>query len=52
MTATARLLAGLAPEVLAVPDDGTGAWRLVLLVGPELPDGSRPGGPPRSWPSG
>ena len=37
MSATAWLLADLCPEVLAVPDDGTGGWRLVLLVGPELP---------------
>jgi len=35
VSATARLLAGLVPEVLAVPDEGSGGWRLVLLVGPE-----------------
>lgn len=38
MNAVAELLAELAPEVLAVPDEGSGAWRLVLLVGPEQPN--------------
>jgi len=38
VNAVAELLAELAPEVLAVPDEGSGGWRLVLLVGPEQPD--------------
>jgi hypothetical protein len=38
VSATARLLGELVTEVLAVPDDGSGCWRLVLVVGPEQPD--------------
>jgi hypothetical protein len=38
VSATAHLIVGLAPEVLAVPDEGSGGWRLVLVLGPEQPD--------------
>jgi hypothetical protein len=40
----AELLADLAPEVLAVRDEGTGGWRLVLVVGSEPPDQQTFGG--------